>query len=96
VNTLIGEGTVHPESLRQIRERGGTWAAYQNHAMDSAGLGHLQFLRYGVGCTFAAPPDSYPADTVSGAGWRYLLVGFVDLSTGQIVSTAPTTETHTS
>ena len=81
---LIGEAKPSPEALQQMRERGGQWAAYQNHAMDSAGLGELRFLQYGEGRTFATPPDRYP-DTQFGTGWRHLLVGRVDLATGAIV-----------
>lgn len=29
---LIGNAKPEPEALRQMRERGGDWAAYQNHA----------------------------------------------------------------
>jgi len=84
MNQIIGNEQPDPEAVEQMRAIGGSWAAYQNHALDSHNCGHLQFLRYGEGCTFTAPPDKYPADTKSGMGWRYLLVGYVDLETGRI------------
>lgn len=73
---------ISPEALEAMRSRGGAWAAYQNVAMDSSEFGHLQFLKYGTGCTFEVPPERYPADTASGMGWRYLKVGTVDLEAG--------------
>jgi hypothetical protein len=82
-------GTEKPDLavLTILRERlkpGQTWFAYQNHAMDSASLGLLQFLCCGPGCTFTEPPQRMP-DSHLGIGWRYLLVGKVDFETGQIV-----------
>jgi hypothetical protein len=73
------------EALVKMRKAGGTWAAYRNEAMGSAYLGHFQFLKVGDGCTCVVPPEQYPADTVCGMGWRYRLVGFVDLETGKLV-----------
>lgn len=81
---LLGDATPAEEALEQMRERGGTWAAFQNIAMDSASLGHLQFLKVGEGCTFTEPPEKYPKDTEHGMGWRYYFVGFVDLTDGTI------------
>jgi hypothetical protein len=81
---LIGEGEIHPEALEQMRERGKRWAAYQNHAMDSAGIGQIQFIQYGPGCMFEKWPERCP-DTQQGLGWRFQHVGFVDLKTGKIV-----------
>jgi len=82
-------GTEKPDAntLQLLRERlkpDQTWFAYQNHAMDSSNLGHLQFLCCGPGCTFSEPPARMP-DSHLGIGWRYLLVGRVDMSTGEIV-----------
>ena len=57
---------------------------YQSHDMSSRSLGDLQFLKCGPGCTLEAPPERMP-DTSAGLGWRYLLVGEVDLETGAIV-----------
>jgi hypothetical protein len=51
--------------------------------MDSRSLGHIQFLCCGPGCTFAEPPKRMP-DSHLGIGWRYLLVGTVNLETGEI------------
>jgi hypothetical protein len=70
------------ESLDQMRSRGGNWAAYENKALDSASLGHLQFLKVGSGCTFNCPPRTYPF----GIGWKYLYVGMVDLEAGTIIA----------
>lgn len=81
-------GTEKPDAtvLAILRERlkpGQTWFAYQNMAMDSANLGHLQFLCCGPGCTFAEPPQRMP-DTSTQINWRYVLVGTVNLETGEI------------
>jgi|SRR5579871_1356047 len=75
-----------PETLKTMREghRPGThWAAFQAHALDSADLHALRFLLVGQGCTFATPPERYP-DTQFGSGWKYILIGKVNLETGQI------------
>jgi hypothetical protein len=86
---LLGDAKAAEEALVQMRERttpGSSWAAFQNVALDSANVGHLQFLKVGPGCTYAEPPEKYPADTTHGMGWRYFFVGFVDLTDGTIHS----------
>jgi hypothetical protein len=67
-----------------MRERGGDWFVYQSHDMSSATLGDLQFLQCGEGRTHQTPPARMP-DTQHAIGWRYVLVGKVNLETGQIV-----------
>ena len=77
---------VHPEALEQMRKQGAPttrWGAYQNMALDSASCGHLQFLAVGPDNTCKVAPPRYP-DTHLGTGWKYLLVGWVDLTTGEI------------
>jgi hypothetical protein len=81
---LLKHDAVAETALRQMRERGGKWAAYENVALDSNNLGHLQYLMYGEGCTYGKPPERYPADTEYGTGWRYVFVGLVDLGAGVI------------
>jgi hypothetical protein len=87
-NKLVGKNTIHEDSLRAMRERGGHWAAYQNVALDSSLLGHLRYLQYGPLNTFKEPPERYP-DTAEGVGWRYVHSGFVDLKEGVIVDEPP-------
>jgi len=70
------------EQMRRIGHSTTRWAAYQNVALDSAGLGHLQFLAVGPDNTYQEPPKQYPADTSSGMGWRYRFCGWVDMETG--------------
>lgn len=77
---------ISEEALEQMRSLGGSWAAYQNKALDSANVGHLQFLKVGPGATFAKAPPKYPRDTEHGAGWRYLYVGMVNTETGEITT----------
>lgn len=69
---MMGNERPTPEALQQMRERGGDT------------VGHLQFLKVGQGCTFTSPPERYPWDTPWGMGWRYMLVGRVDLQTGDV------------
>ena len=71
------------ESLETMRARGGSWAVYQDQAMDSRAFGHMQFLRFGPGSTFETPPERCP-DTPSGLGWKYVLIGTVNLATGAV------------
>ena len=87
MNKLLGENKVSAEALKQMRERGGDWFAYQNHAMDSAGLGDLQFLQCGEGRTYQTPPARMP-DTQHAVGWKFLLVGKVNLETGTMEETS--------
>jgi len=75
---------IEAEALKQMRERGGRWCAYQNQDMSSASAGHVQFLQYGEDKTHKVPPPKMP-DTVHGLGWRYQNIGFVDLASGEIV-----------
>lgn len=72
------------EALAQMRAIGGMWAAYTNVALDSANLGHCQFLLFGADCTFKRPPKQYPVDNMHGMGWRYVFSGVVDLATGVV------------
>jgi hypothetical protein len=86
---LIGNPEISVEALKTMRERAlsqDKWYAYQNHAMDSTGLGGLQFLQIGPGRTFTTPPARMP-DTIHAIGWKFLLVGFVNLETGQMEET---------
>lgn len=78
----------HPEALEQMKESPYNhddthWAAYQNAALDSSSMGHIQFLAVGPQNTFKEKPKRYP-DTQHGLGWRYLFIGWVDLETGEI------------
>lgn len=75
-------------ALEAMRERGGTWAAYQNHDMGHRDLGGLAFLKIGPGCTNVTAPKHYPDGTSVGMGWRYLFAGYVNLETGAIDAAA--------
>ena len=49
---FLGNPEISVEALKTMRERAllqDKWYAYQNHALDSAGLGDLQFLQIGPG-----------------------------------------------
>jgi hypothetical protein len=59
------------------------WAAFQNHALDSINCGYMQFLAIGPDNTFKTPPARMP-DTKISLGWKYLFIGWIDLSTGEI------------
>ena len=74
---------IHPDSLQQMRDRGGTWYAFQNHELGHSHVGALQFLQCGEGRTYTTPPARMP-DTARAINWRYILVGRVDLETGAI------------
>ena len=75
---------IDPTALEAMRARAGSWAAFVNVALDSANAGHVQFLQYGEGRTFATPPPTYPVDNEHGMGWRYVLRGVVDLAEGVV------------
>jgi hypothetical protein len=79
-STLVGNEQPGDVALAKMRKRGGDWFAYQNHELGHPGLGHLQFMQCGKGCTYETPPGSYP----EALGWRYLPVGKVNLATGLI------------
>jgi len=79
---------IDSEALAQMRERARPetqWAAYENKDLGHPDGGRLQFLHVGAGCTFAVPPPRMP-DTNVGLGWRYVLVGTVNLDDGTVVS----------
>ena len=80
---LIGNEPVHPTPLAVMRERCGTWAAYQCMDLGSPNVGHLKFLQVGPTNTYKEPPQHYPANSVS-QGHMYLYVGMVNLETGAI------------
>lgn len=72
------------EALTLMKERGGDWFAYENHDLGHSQCGHLKFLKCGAGCTFPTPPNRLP-DTATAIHWRYVLIGKVNLETGEIV-----------
>lgn len=80
---IVFGAKIAEESLATMRQRGGTWAAYVNMALDSERRGHLQFMRVGEGCTFAEPPQRMP-DSSTSINWAYQYAGMVDLQTGTI------------
>lgn len=79
------QAKAEPEALRQMQERGGTWAAYQNADLSSADVGRLQFLKVGPDCTHKEPPTRMPDTPACGPGWRYPFAGMVDLETGEVI-----------
>jgi len=83
MSKLIGDEKPDERSISLMRKGGGDWYAYQNHALDSENVGHLQFLMCGSNCTYKDPPKHLP-DSHLGIGWRYLLVGKVNLKSGEI------------
>jgi hypothetical protein len=80
---LLGNARPAPEALRIMRERGGRWFCFQNHDLSHSQLGRLQFLKCGEGCTYQTPPERMP-DTKELLGWRYVLIGEVNLETGEM------------
>lgn len=75
--------TIEEESLKKMRERGGTWACYENQAFDSASAGHRIYLQFGPGCTHETPPTQAP-DGAHGPGWKYRFIGQVNLDKGTV------------
>ncbi len=80
------ERKIVPDALQQMRDRGGRWAAYENHDLGHRDLGHLQLLKFGPGCTFEKAPERMP-DTPQQINWRYVLVGTVNLESSEIEET---------
>jgi hypothetical protein len=69
---------IDPETVKTLKERGGSWGVYQNMLFDSSTAGHIQFLKVGEGCTYATAPKVYPADTAYSSGHKYFCVGTVE------------------
>lgn len=75
---------IEPYNIHQmegaVRDRGGhaKWYAYRNDVMDSAAHENYVFLLVGRRCTHEEPPPHLP-DGYYGAGWKYRLVGIVDV-----------------
>lgn len=85
---ILGDERPEEEPLRLMRERarpGDTWLAYQNHDLGHPDLGRLTFFVVGPGRTYQDPPRHAPDSAAIGLGWRYLLVGYVDLDSGRIL-----------
>ena len=81
---ILGTERPDEETLEVMRERGGEWFAYQNVDLGHPELGHLRFLKCGAGCTFKEAPERHPDSPEAGICWRYLLVGSINLETGDI------------
>ena len=80
---MESEPVVSPEILKDLKTRGGDWAAFRNEVMDSVSFGHVICLKVGPDCTHKTPPPHAP-DGAHGLGWKYLFVGMVDLETGML------------
>jgi hypothetical protein len=93
-NLLRGDEAPDPEVLEELRHSRATlpgtkWMAYQNHDLQHPQLGHLKFLAVGPRNTMKLPaPPRLPDMPGEPPHWRYVLVGEVDLDTGEI-SQAP-------
>jgi hypothetical protein len=77
-----------PEALVQMRSSRCNfaytrWAAYENHDLGHWALGHLKFLAVGPQNTLKTAPARMP-DTAGEINWRYVHVGYVGLSTGEV------------
>jgi hypothetical protein len=89
-NLLRGDEAPHPEILEKMRRRPATlpgtrWMAYQNHDLSHQDLGHLKFLAVGPRNSAKLPaPLRLPDMPGEPPLWRYVLVGEVDLDTGEI------------
>lgn len=70
-------------ALEHMRNMGGDWFAYENHALDSSMLGHLKFLQCGPVSTFKHPPARLP-DKLGEINWAYIFHGIVNKVTGEI------------
>lgn len=87
MNTLIDPcGIADPtdEAIKQMRESpynfpDTVWYAYQNHDLGHPDIGRTAFLAVGSQNTFKTPPKNYPDSQATGLGWRYVLVGQVDM-----------------
>lgn len=73
------DSEIHPENLKEMREKGAIYFAYRNQDLCSEDVGELTFLQIGDGCTYKEAPRKLPAS------WQCTLEGEVDLTTGLIV-----------
>jgi hypothetical protein len=75
-----------PEAMVLMAERmkpGTHWAAYQNQEITPSNAGVLTFMQVGKGCTYEKAPSRHP-DTAERIMWRFGLVGYVNMRTGEI------------
>lgn len=91
MNTRLIRGTETADTdallqMQMLARPGTKWAAYQNMDLGHSHLGHLRFLATGPGHTFPVPPERHPDIPEEVPLWRYRLVGFVNLKTGEIES----------
>lgn len=80
---IIGDAKPEAEALALMRERGGTWHAYQCFDLGLSNLGHIKFLKVGPDCTFVKPPERFPGHAYTD-GAAYLHVGRVNTDNGEI------------
>lgn len=71
-------------AMRQRSQGTDTWYCYRNEDLGHGDCGRLTFLVTGPTRTFAVPPPQAPDSPDIGFGWRYRLVGPVDLEAGAV------------
>lgn len=83
---ILGNTKPDKKALVQMRKQShvdSEWYAYQNHDLSSQQLGHTRYLAVGPNNTFKSPPSKMP-DMDGVIGWRYVIVGKVNLLTGEV------------
>jgi hypothetical protein len=77
-----------PEIFKQLEEKGGRWATYENHDLSDSspnGLGHRQYLKFGPDCTFFDAPRMIGKNGSYATSSRSVFIGEVNMSYGDIM-----------
>lgn len=88
---MVTKEKVEQDLIVRMKEQGGEgtrWAAYENHDLGHPEPGHRQYITVGPNNTLKEAPQRLP-DMNGRVNWRYQLIGFVDLETGEVTAAAP-------
>lgn len=88
-NTLMAEPKATAAARASMLASGSNypstrWAVYVNADLCDLDCGAVRFLATGPDNTFKDAPTYYPDTPHLGTGWRYVLRGYIDPSTGII------------
>jgi hypothetical protein len=75
--------TIPEEIFENLRQRGGSWAVYENHTIGDPSFGSRKFFQFGDGCTYFIAPRQLP-NTESQNNQHYEFVGTIDFSIDRV------------
>ena len=74
---------VPEQALGPMKRIGGAWAAYENQDETDSLRGNMRFIKIGHDAAYQQPPERLP-DEQNFPAWKYIYVGMVNTSNGEI------------